>query len=572
MSWIVGIIGESIPTETVAQIKKLSAFTLKSIDIPSKFFAMMGGNDHTLHCVHHADDSYTLITGLGIAESDHSSSILTSQEWEKLVTPDMPNIGHLNGHFTIVRYRKHSVECYSDRVGLRTLYFALSNHGWVFSSRLSWIRELTDHSEIDWSRFGSKWLCGQSFSYDAPLGDVQRLPPNGHAVIRHSQLTIRSSLWIEPSSVVHSLPGETADTLRRLLSISNKKFKLGLSGGLDSRVLLSFLRSRHTEFSAYAFGSSEEPDVQLAQRICREFNIPFQLLNDEFPAEEECLSLVTKSVQQSNLTGPASSAVRLRWYPALAENKSIVIDGGNGEIARRQFFTLVKLRASKFLIDSDAERLFPYLTALKPDIFTPETNRLMEQGTLSELTSMFRFLPRPESIGIDTFLDLLAVTMRIPNIACDEQARIDEHLVNFMPFSQPDFIAGAMQLPVVERQNNRLFKTMIRHNDSVLARYPLVKNNTSYPYSLSTLQSRLYIKGKDFLMRKKTDPVVHAFLERIRSVVFDALLSQSVKQYPHYNYQSITRYVEGYYAGKKEYGAAVDWWFAFELWRRNVEK
>jgi hypothetical protein len=572
MSWIVGIIGESIPPETIAQIKKLSAYPLKSIDVPSEFFAMMGGNNQTLHCIHHNDDSYTLITGLGIAGIGHSSSILTSNEWEKLTASERPNIGHLNGHFTIVQYHNHSIECFSDRVGLRTLYFARSNHGWVFSSRLSWIRELTDHSAIDWGRFGSKWLCGQPFSYDAPLENVQRLPPNGSAVIRQSQLSIRSSPWIELSSAARAASAGTVDTLQHLLSISDKKIKLGLSGGLDSRVLLSFLRSRHAEFSAYAFGSPDEPDIQLAQRMCRDLNIPFQLLDDEFPTQDGCLSLVTQSVRQSNITGPASSTIRLRWYPALAEKESVVIDGGNGEIARRQFFTLLKLKASKFIYNGDAERLFPYLTAPRPDIFTPETNRIMEQGAISELTSLFQFLPQPEHFGIDTFLDLLAATMRIPNIACDEQARIDEHLVNFMPFSQPDFIASALRLPVAERQNNRLFKLMIRQNDSVLARYPLVKNNTSYPYGLSTLQSRLYIKGKDILMRKKPDPDVHVFLGKVKSVVFDTLLSQSVKNYPHYNYQTITRCVERYFAGEKKYAAAVDWWFAFELWRRNVEK
>lgn len=345
MSWIIGIVGESLPEDSVAKIKHFATSPLGIIDIPKKVYAVAGGNLDTIHLLRH-QNSYTLIAGLGISAKHSSSHVLTTKEWNEIISTNFLDIKNLNGHFTILRYENGSVEFFSDRVGLRTLYFAETNRGLVFSSRLSWITKFTEQSSISWQHFGSRWLCGQPFSYAVPLKDIKKLPPNGTAIFKQSKLSIRFESWIKPS-IDRTTSIEAMEMLQKIITIPGKKIKLGFSGGLDSRVLLSFLRGSKANFSTYAFGLPSEPDIQLAKRICHEQKIPFTLLHEQFPTQSECLSLFNQAVQQSNLTGSASSSARLRWYPHLKENNSVIIDGGNGEIARRQFFTLLKFRAKK---------------------------------------------------------------------------------------------------------------------------------------------------------------------------------------------------------------------------------
>jgi hypothetical protein len=295
-------------------------------------------------------------------------------------------------------------------------------------------------------------------------------------------------------------------------------------------------------------------------------------LHKTFPSQSECIALLYSYVQQANVAAPASTSVRLRWYQVLKENDTVVLDGGNGEIARRQFFTLLKLKASKHIFAADAVRLFPHLLAAKPDFFTTETAEQMKAGAIEELAALFHMLPKPNEIGIETFLDFLALAIRIPNIACDEQARIDEHLLNFMPFSQPDFIHAAISLPLSERHNNRFFKALIQKYNPKLAHYPLVKNNISYPFVLTTLQARLWTAAKKLMVKKETDPTVHFFLDTMQEYILDTFTSTEVRNYDRYDYKKISHYVEQYFAGKKEFADKVNWWLAFDTWRRMVEK
>jgi asparagine synthetase B (glutamine-hydrolysing) len=198
MSWILGVIGDTVPDNIVAKIKTLAPSPLGTIDIPQKMFAVAGGNEDTVHAIHR-NDSHILINGIGLRTSNRSSKILSTEEWDELLSNDMAAVELLNGHFSIVRYKNNTVDFLSDRVGLRTLYFSETRFGWIFSSRLTMLKELNDRSSISWKKFGSRWLCGQPFSYDAPLTNTFKLPPNGWATIVQSKFSVQSKPWLMPA-------------------------------------------------------------------------------------------------------------------------------------------------------------------------------------------------------------------------------------------------------------------------------------------------------------------------------------------------------------------------------------
>lgn len=570
MSWIVGMLGESLPRHERNALMASAENRLHTLCIHNRLVAAAGGYRDTL-VVHSNDAVSYIVAGIGIQLSESSSSILTENEWTERLSKDAPEFNDLNGHFIILRWRNNGVDLYSDRAGLRTMYVARTQFGWIFSTQLHRIALQRPESSIDWSAFGSRWLCLQQCSHDSPVRGIYKIPPNGSARISNGTISVRSAPWLSCGEQPGSFRPIGA-TLRNMITVRNRPLLLGLSGGLDSRVLLSFLKSSKSNFTAYSFGTMDDPDVVLAQRICRSESIPFTLISEPLPSADDCIAMLHEYVQKTNLVEGASSSARLRYYARLDGNGAVMIDGGNGEILRRQFLQRFALRGRDDLIHRRTEHLFPLFALHRADIFSGEIRSQMYAGAVNDLDRSLRSLPPPDEIGFENFLDAWTITMRIPVVACDEQARIDEYVLNFMPFSQPDILQRALQLPLNQRRNNRFSKKVIRENAPSLTRYPLIKNGITYPFQLTTLQSRLWTALRSKFGVHNNSTHLHRFLDTIREFILDTAHSRTVQQYAPYDYNKILRMVTLYYSGDRSLGHQLNWWIAFDAWRRAVEK
>ncbi len=571
MSWIVGMIGDAIPEIEQKAILSRYKHSGTTVRIQGTFLAIAGGNPDT--SVSHADDSLAiLVAGIGILRSSpSSSSILTAQDWVKRLTPEIPVIGDLDGHFIILRYRNGILECFSDRVGLRTLYAAKTHFGWVFGTRLDAVCSLLPSTSIDWKTFGSRWLCVQQCSHESPVNGIRKIPPNGTFRMSVNEIAVSSTPWLSYTAAPSS-PRQTIELLRSFITVHDTTMRLGLSGGLDSRVLLALLASSGQSYSTYAFGGSNEPDVALAERLCRAEGIRFRHIEESFPSADQCVSMMQEYVRRTHLVEGAASSVRLRYYSALHEPNSIMIDGGNGEILRRQFLRRISFYAKDDLLHRRTDRLLPYFLLHRADIFNKDISVRMHEGAAADLDRSLQSLPSPQIIGEENFLDAWTITTRIPIVACDEQARIDESAINFMPFSQPSVLQSAISLPLANRRNNRLSKNIIRTCSPSLSRYPLVKNGIAYPYGLTTLQSRLWTAIRSRLDRRDREADLRLFLNTVKEYALDAVHSADTRNYAPYDYAKVLRIVTGYYSGNRRYAREVQWWLAFDVWRRAVEK
>lgn len=570
MSWIVGIFGDSLPLQEQHALLASAQNRLHTLHIPETLLAAAGGHRDTL--VVHSDSAVSyIVAGIGLRLSASSTSILTENEWTERLSIETPTLNDLNGHFIILRWRNNAVEFYTDRAGLRTMYVAQTHFGWIFGTQLHRVASHQHASAIDWSRFGSRWLCLQQCSHESPVRSVHKIPPNGSGRIVNNSITVRSVPWLSYRENTESLHPIDASILN-LITVQNRLLMLGLSGGLDSRVLLALMISSKSNFTAYSFGAPDDPDVELAQMICRTEGIPFTLIDEPFPSSDDCIAMLNEYVHTTNLVEGASSSVRLRYYSRLDGNGAVMIDGGNGEILRRQFLQRFAFRGRDDLIHRRTERLFPFFLLHRAAIFTNDIELQMRTGAIDDLDRSFHALPPPKEIGVENFLDAWTITMRIPVVACDEQSRIDGCVPNFMPFSQPDILQRALFLPLNQRRNNRMLKQIIRSNAPSLIRFPLVKNGILYPYRLTTLQSRIWTAVRSSFAARGNTQHLHRFLDTIKAFVLDNVHSRSVQQYDPYDYDKVLRMVTSYYSGNRSLGREVNWWIAFDVWRKGVEK
>jgi hypothetical protein len=336
-------------------------------------------------------------------------------------------------------------------------------------------------------------------------------------------------------------------------------------------VLLASLMDPPSSFALHVFGEPAEPDVALSLRIAADLGLPRAHLRPRPVDPEDLLARARRYVALTCASAPASTVAKLGPYGYLHSLGKIVIDGAQGEIARRRFLNRLWRVSLNTLEAGASANLLPHLRQHRASIFEAGVLHRMEQGLAEEVREQWASLPPVRAVGRDDFLDLLVVRTRFPYLAAYEQARLDEEVVLYMPFAQPSFLRAALCLAPRERRNAWLFRKIIHDACPRLARYPLVKGETIYPYRLPTLAASAWIRLKRALF--PAPPVRdwrHTFLEHARPFVQDLVHSAPVRTYPAYDYPGILQCVTRYYEGDTRLAGEVDWWLTFELWRQSL--
>lgn len=568
MSWLFAISGAHTPQ---SYFHSIPDWTLST----DNFYLAVGGNPDTSIWESNVDNSSGwAVVGIGIRRTTNRFSILTRDEWREILTREVFDVAALDGHFVALRWRSDTLECFTDQLGLRLLYFSKYDKGICISTRLDWVAQTTSHSTIDFAALGSRWLLFNQLTYDSCLQGIERLGPAGHAIFKDGEV-IRSVTYdpwrpqFESQTSSHAL--EMLQGLVACAQTHPKTVSLGLSGGTDSRLLLALLaKNPDTTFVTHTFGNAHDPDVKIARGITATLGIAHQHFDDPIPTISQCIAEMHSFVAQTILVEPSSSYLKLRYYPKLREAGWLMIDGGFGEIARRQYLNRVVKLGRRALRSRDSVRLLQLMRSQRADIFSAEITAVMVSGARQSLEKTLDEMPAVESIGVENFADLLAVRTRIPNYGGPEQSRLDAEILNFMPLVQPSFLHAAFGLPINVRANAGLYYGIIRKECPPLTRFPLVKSGLTYPFGLSSIASWLTVKVKSKLARPYFDRNPDLLLSNIREYVFDLAHSSDVKTNPMYDFPKVSNAVSKYYAGDLRFRNTVDWWLTFELWKRSL--
>jgi hypothetical protein len=572
VSWIFGVIGQQ--TDQDRQVfKGIHDRPLHVVQTPQHYIAT-GGIGET--CFYSPADDLTsgwVVCGVGIGRAGKDFSFLNQDDWDVVINHLPDSLRALDGHFVILTWDRQGVHCHSDALGLRTLYLTKMDRFCAFSTRLDWIAKINPDCTLDLEALGSAWLLMNQLSHKSLLKHTLRLGPGGSATIKPHSIELTHRPWTYEQSQTIST-ADFADHLEELTLLPLKNqlpLSLALSGGLDSRVLLSILlHANQPYWSVHSLHHPDNPDCILARKITADLPVAHEFIEDALPPVAQVPDLVREYVGHNLLTHGASSCLGLQFYNILYEQNKVVIDGGLGEICRRRYLNRIGLHGEKLIIDNDIGLLRTLLSLKKAEIFTEEAGQKMEEGARADIAALLSVMPPVEEIGLDNWLDLMAIRTRFPNLAGFEQSRSDGYMVSYMPFAQSSLLQLLMNLPVTERRNGRLLRTIIQRNHKPLTRIPLAKDGVVYPYFLGTLTATLVMKLKKRLSRVYSDPLRETFLDGMQTFIQDTVRSTSVINCPYYDYHHIRQSADSYYSGQKHWSRELDWWLAFEVWRQEV--
>jgi len=239
-----------------------------------------------------------------------------------------------NGLFQLALWdaRQQELILAGDRGGLRPIYFAQQKENFAFAPEvkalltLPWVsREIDHYGILSFLRHG------------LPLGmhtffqEVKVLPAGSFAVFRQGRLRLERYWKMEfQEGVAHrekEMPQRFLETWEEVMqSQSQGDFRLGLplSGGVDSRLILSALLAKKQDVLTFTMGNPGCTDAEIAQRLAETAGYPN--LFSPIVASEAAMDMERSVYITDGMFNCFHANVR-RLLPSLAETVNLVYDG-----------------------------------------------------------------------------------------------------------------------------------------------------------------------------------------------------------------------------------------------------
>lgn len=517
-----------------------------------------------------------IVCGTGIKNDGDKFSFLQKKDWTQLLKGHnlRENLNNLNGHFVIVKFNNDSIKIMNDQLGLRDMFFLETENNIYFSTYLHWLVKFQENPEIDLKIYSSFWLLERPLSRKSFLKKIFRLGPGGSASLGQKQFSISNRNWlpeyapdIKDFDIEHILQKLTTFSL-----ISDQKLTLALSGGVDSRTLLSFLLSgKRKNWYTVTWNEPSHPDVIISKKINSYFNIEHKLLYNKLPNRDKCINTFKKFVYETLTTSPAYKFQELSYYKKI-NNANTLIDGGAGAILRRALGNKFIFSGKKHMLNNNINGICESLKSHKADIFKDDVMHIFAEGAQSQISREIKEMPKLEEIGLENWVDLLQIRNKFKNASAYAQTRMDGFLQNYMPFAQPVILKKILSIPPAKRKSNRINIQIMRKYQKKLLKFPLVKYDTIIPFQSNVYLAFFTARIKKLIGASYKNSIKLRFLNSISDYVQDLVRSKKVREYPLYNYHKIRNIVDEYYQGKEQFADELSWWLTFDTWRELLDR
>lgn len=573
MSWFIGGIGKGAEKEPaiITRIKNNSLAEFRTDD----FFLFAGGNNKT--CFYKFDESSSvkwLVVGLGIGLSP--GKFLDKDDWKKLI--EKGEVQDLDGHYILLRWDENKINFFTDPVGLRDFYYCKDEQGNIFfSTRADWLAQIIS-TEINFREFGSRWLLHNQISHNSVLRNINRIVGGSRLTIDFKKKLIHEDKrnWLPAAANAELDENDFYKALHQLSTfpLSTNKLTLSLSGGLDSRLLFSILTGEENkDWYAHSFGNANHPDSKIAKEISRDAGVAHQQIDLSISQADVFMNELQEYSCQTMVNNSASLFLQQRNYNWFAGKDEVLIDGGFGEIWRRQFNNRIALTGRDIILKRKHREIIPLISYRRADVFNEEIQKEMTEGCIEQLKWLYEVLPDPEKVGIENWLDLYSTKTRLPNCYLHEQTRIDSIIQCYTPFVQLSIMKNLLGLNSSKKKNGKLFRKLIQINNDQLKKYPLVKGNYMYPFWMTPLQSKIWSVFKEKVGSKSQPNLYADLIFSMKNILADYISAQNVRECGLYNLHKLDNFKEA--LEKNNYESSLmnelDWWISFELFHQGIK-
>ena len=476
--------------------------------------------------------------GTGLIEKYNKFKIMNAELWDETYSS-----GHFPkaGHFLFITWDENKLKIKNDSLGVRDLYYYKKNDILLFSSKVNEIVKFFSDLTIDFEAIGGDYILGERLSYKTEIKEIKKIGPDTIAEFTQNRILISKQYTLLDRD--KSLYGNISEYFKQLFTISDDyKISLGLSGGVDSRILLAYLLRNKINFTTHSFGLTNDKDNIVARQMADKIGFENHIYNT-FDSSK----IISMFANFLSFNPFNTGLDRVPYYYDLSDFGSkdyVFIDGQFGEFIRNELYKKVRiLETIRRLNDKNLLKIMKHSI---PPIFSGEILNIMQRGAEIQIAESISDY-RQKYAEFMNFSDYLALLYHFPNKMARDQARIDEYCLSMMPFAQSILIRSILY------PHRKIFnEKIIEHISPHLKHYPLVKNNKFYPYNR---YMKIFMIGKEkFIGRTNGNSHIYDstfYSDKLKEYILDETNSSKFENSFVFNVRFVKDTVNAFYLKKE---------------------
>lgn len=398
-------------------------------------------------------DDYTVLIKGFLFHRYLSSSQLIAIEFQKLLSdPASYRFQNLFGSYQVILNSKKTKLTlgFGDNAGILKPYISsrcFSTLIWDFTDT-----EALEHEELLFNKEAiADWFHFSTIHENATfLSNVQRLDRRDYVLIENGKFECRKKRIPELADTDKSEksipPDEVISAMMR--STNNESVSLDLTGGQDSRLILSLMHLENTNFETALSGPAEHPDLVIAKSLAKKLDLAHHpTYYEKSETENEGLREIVRKTQ---------GTVNCLWFQRIKrfsldrQNRGISLQltgiGGEG------FKDFHWLQDFPFLWNkkTNVERYYDLrvaVTAFPHELFGNDLRAISENTRARHIKTL-------QNLALETntrSLDNIYVNFICQGFPSANLAARSEYVTAYAPLMEPEALRFAFQLPRSKR-------------------------------------------------------------------------------------------------------------------------
>ncbi len=568
MSFLVALFG-NIPTELYdkAILRHQNILKFKSTDC-----IIIGSGIPQTFAYEDYADGQIVICGIPLVKSDNKYKEVRKNELYDLFK-NPKKAEQFEGHFTSLIKKNSRLTIFNDKLGFREFYEYAGENYSIITTEVRFISELLGGLKLSKNWMATGYSLNLQLDKECFADGINRYCgsevlelsySDGKLTRKNSKLEIPNNPPIDEKAII--------DEILRLAFPEIEGFDpvLSMSGGLDSRFLLSIIKPKFPDIKAISIGLPEHPDNIFAAKVCKSIGVEHKVFNcmdfGSYPATfHDFIGYVEKNKAHS----PTSEYLFMRLCDYIYNDRKIQIDGGLGEIGRFSFFTSIYYRAKYGIKKIDNQTLYGLLKSHRPKVFKTEfENELLKIGLKKADYIIERYqLNNPKTLQRQ--LDNLSMDYKISNNVSGKQTYNDYTALCLSPFNQHIIYRAFIEFDPKLKHNSKLYRRKIAENFPTLTKINLVKNTHVIPYQFSTLAARLFMK---LTKSRYSGNYAVKFFEIFADEIRDYLNCRQTSEFEYYDKNKLHKIIDQANPTDQKSCENIDSLLTLEIFRRSVER